>query len=65
MTILESIEKMDTLLTAETLSRLTGISPKTIYKSIKAGHLPAYRIGGIRIEPQDVVTWMRDRHTGK
>ena len=64
MTILENIEKMDTLLTVERLGRLTGTSPKTLYKAIKAGNLPAYHIGGsIRLEPSEVAVWLQDRHT--
>jgi excisionase family DNA binding protein len=65
MRILETLETTATLLSVEELSTLLGISVKTLYKTIKAGRLPAYRIGGIRIDPQDVVKWMRDRHTGK
>ena len=64
MIILETIEKMDTLLTVERLGRLTGTSPKALYKAIKAGTLPAYHIGGsIRLEPSEVAAWLRDRHT--
>jgi len=44
---------MDTLLTVERLGTLTDTSPKTLYKAIKAGTLPAYRIGGsIRLDHQ-------------
>lgn len=41
------------------------MSPKTIYKAIKTGRLPAYRLGGIRLDPTEVATWLRSRHTGK
>jgi excisionase family DNA binding protein len=58
MTIIETIENMDTLLTVEALGKLLAISPKTLYKVIKAGRLPAYRLGdSIRLEPSDVVKW--------
>ena len=63
MNIIETIETRDTLLTVEELSRLLAMSPKTLYKAIKAGGLGAYRIGGIRLDPHDVVDWLRKRHT--
>ena len=66
MTILETIESTDTLLDVETLGRLTATSPKTLYKAIQAGRLPAYRIGGsIRLDPSEIAEWLRDRHTKK
>ena len=55
---------MDTLLTVEALSTLASLSPKTLYKAVKRGSLPAYRIGGsIRLEPSEIVAWLRSRHT--
>jgi excisionase family DNA binding protein len=63
MRILENIENLTTLLTVEELGRLLSMSPKTLYKSIKAGRLPAYRLGGIRLDPHDVADWLRNRHT--
>ena len=64
MTLIETLENMNTALTVEVLSRLTAISPKTLYKAIKAGRLPAYRIGGsVRLDPAEVAQWLRDRST--
>ena len=65
MGILETIENMDTLMTVESLGKLLAMSPKTIYKAIKAGRLPAYRLGGIRLDPAEVANWLRNRHTAK
>ena len=64
MNILETIENRETALTVDELGTLLNSSPKTLYKAISAGHLPAYRIGGsIRLDPHDVAEWLRDRHT--
>lgn len=56
---------MDTLVSVDTLSKLLSTSRKTLYKAIQAGHLPAYRIGGIRLEPSEVAQWLRDRSSKK
>jgi excisionase family DNA binding protein len=65
ITILETIENRDTLLTVDELSKLLSMSGKTLYKAIKAGRLAAYRIGGIRLDPHDVADWLRNRRTKK
>jgi len=60
MTVAETIENMDSLLTVEVLSKLLSMSEKTLYKAIRSGKLPAYRLGGsIRLEPTEVVKWLR------
>ncbi len=64
MAIIETIENRETALTVDGLATLLNSSPKTLYKAISAGRLPAVRIGGnIRLDPQDVARWPRDRHT--
>jgi len=64
MNIIETIENRETALTVDELGTLLNSSPKTLYKAISAGRLPAYRIGGcIRLDPHDVAEWLRDRHT--
>lgn len=66
MSLIETIESMDTLLTVESLGILLSTSPKTLYKAVKAGRLPAYRIGGsIRLDPSEVAAWLRARHTAQ
>ena len=64
MNLLETIETCETALTVDELGNLLNTSPKTLYKAIKAGHLPAYRVGGsIRLDPKEVAEWLRSRHT--
>lgn len=65
MTIAETLESRKTLMTVEELSVLLSTSTKTLYKSIKAGKLPAYRLGGIRLDPREVAAWMHQRHTAQ
>ena len=65
MSIMDTIEKLDGMISVDELSRLLGVSSKTLYKAVKAGRLPAYRVAGIRLDPSDVARWLRDRHTGK
>jgi len=64
MTIIETLENTATLLTVEELSKLLALSPKTLYKAISAGRLPAYHIGGAkRLEPSEVAEWLHNRHS--
>jgi excisionase family DNA binding protein len=64
MTIIDMIESGKNALTVEQLANKVSKSPKTLYKAIKAGRLPAYRIGGsIRLDPHDVAEWLRKRRT--
>ena len=64
MTVVEKIEKMDSLLTVDVLSSMLTMSEKTIYKAIKSGRLPAYHLGGsIRLEPVEVAKFLRLRST--
>lgn len=64
MTLIEIIESNPNALTVEELATLVSQSPKTLYKAIDAGRLPAYRLGGsIRLDPHDVAEWLRNRRT--
>ena len=64
MTLIETIETRETALTVDELSHLINMSPKTIYKAIKAGRLPAMRIlGSIRLDPIETAAWLRSRCT--
>jgi len=66
MSIIETIETRTTPMTVAELGSILGRSPKTLYKAIKSGRLPAYRIGGaITLDPVEVVAWLKARHTGK
>lgn len=58
------IESKESALTIEELATMVGVSPKTLYKAVKTGRLPAYRIGGsIRLDPEDIADWLRKRRT--
>lgn len=64
MNLLETLETRETALTVDELGRLLNTSPKTLYKAVKSGRLPAYRVGGsIRLDPTEVAEWLRSRHT--
>ncbi|HUO14342.1 MAG TPA: helix-turn-helix domain-containing protein [Verrucomicrobiae bacterium] len=64
MSIIEMIETKESALTVEELATTVSVSPKTLYKAIKSGRLPAYRLGGsIRLDPHDVAEWLRCRRT--
>jgi len=44
------------------VSRLLGLSDRTVYQMVRDGRLPALRLGGRwRFQPQEVESWLRDR----
>ena len=52
------------LLTIKDVAALCRVSEKTIRRWIKAGDLPAARLGGqVRIRPRDLDIFIRDRLT--
>ncbi len=62
MTIIEIVESKPNAMTVEELATLVSQSPKTLYKAIKAGRMPAYRLNGsIRLDPHDIGEWLRKR----
>jgi len=64
MTLIEIIESKTNALTIGDLANLLNQSPKTLYKAVKSGRLPAYRVGGsIRLDPHDIAEWLRKRRT--
>lgn len=64
MSIIETVANRSTAMTIEELGTLLSQSVKTLYKAVRAGRLPAYRIGGsIRLDPTDVAEWLRNRRT--
>jgi excisionase family DNA binding protein len=60
------IGRRPTAITVERLAELLDCSPKTLYKAVKAGRLPAMRIGGvIRLDPKQTAAWIRQSSTVK
>jgi excisionase family DNA binding protein len=61
-----TIGKRRTAITIERACRTLGCSAKTLYKAVKAGRLPAMRIGGmIRLDPKETAAWIRQSSTVK
>lgn len=49
-------------ITTPQLSKMLNISPKTIYKMVKAGRIPAYKIGGaVRFDGRAIIDWLRQQ----
>ena len=64
MGIIELIESKTNAMTIEDLATIVSQSPKTLYKAVNRGTLPAYRLGGsIRLDPHDVSEWLRLHRT--
>jgi excisionase family DNA binding protein len=62
MDIIETIENFDHALKVEELANLVNISTKTLYRLIRAGKLPTFRIGGqVRLNPSITASWLRSR----
>ena len=62
MDIIETIGGYARALKVEELAELTQISAKTLYRQIRAGKLPAYRIGSqVRLDPEKTAEWLRSR----
>lgn len=58
------IESEQNAMTIDELATILTQSPKTLYKAVKRGSLPAFRIGGsIRLDRHDVAEWLRKRRT--
>ena len=54
------LEKMTQALRASELARILSTSKMTIYRLVKQGNIPYFRVGGlIRFDPQAVADWLR------
>jgi excisionase family DNA binding protein len=59
LSIKERLAKCQTALTAEDLSKLLAISEPTVYKMVKNGSMPHYRIATlIRFDPKQISEWL-------
>ena len=64
MGIIELIQSKQNAMTIEELATMLSQSPKTLYKAVNRGSLPAFRLGGsIRLDPHEVAEWLRKRRT--
>jgi excisionase family DNA binding protein len=62
MTILEQIEQRSSALKVNELAEILQVTPQHIYRLASAGLIPCFRIeGAIRLDPQEVATWLRSR----
>jgi excisionase family DNA binding protein len=54
------LEKMTQALRASELAKILSTSKMTIYRLVKQGAIPYFRVGGlIRFDPQAVADWLR------
>jgi len=61
-TLADMIENYQRALTVEEFAELVRISEKTVRRQIRAGKIPAYRIGTlVRLDPAQTAEWMRER----
>lgn len=52
----------DQILTLKELSKLLRAHPSTIYRLVKRGQIPSFRVGGeLRIRRDDIQRWMAER----
>ena len=66
MKLAEQIEAMEQALTVEQLASLLQCSKKALYKMIKRGTLPCFRIGAmLRFDPEVTAQWLRSRSVGE
>ena len=60
--IAEQIEASRSALTAQELSSLLQVAPKTIYRLAKAGRIPSFKIGNaLRFDPKQMARWLREK----
>lgn len=64
MDIPETIETHNGAWTVNALAQLLGVSTKLLYKLIRQGRLPAFRIGTlVRLNPKTTGEWFRSQQT--
>jgi excisionase family DNA binding protein len=58
------VESRQAAWTVEEFARLLKTSTKYIYKQVRYGMLPAYKVGSmLRLDPKTTASWLRSRMT--
>jgi excisionase family DNA binding protein len=62
MTLIESIAARKNALTVEGLAELLNCSEEKLYKDVKKGKIPHFKLGSmIRFDPQKIAAWLQER----
>ena len=60
LSLADRIERIGRALTANELAEMLTVSKITIFKQVKAGRIPSFRIGTcVRFDPRSVAQWLR------
>ena len=60
--VFEQLLQCQKLLTAQELSGIVNIKPKTIYSYVEHGLIPHYKIeSNVRFRGREIADWLRDR----
>lgn len=66
MDVFQQIESSKTFLSVETLAHLLDVSENLIRKQIRLRKLVCVRVGDlIRLNPSDIVAWLRARSSAR
>ena len=66
MKLADQIAAMGQALTVQQLAALLRCSKKALYKMVKRGTLPSFRLGSmVRFDPDVTAQWLRSRSVGK
>lgn len=66
MKLADQIAAMGQALTVEQLAELLQCSKKALYKMVRRGTLPSFRVGTmVRFDPEITAQWLRSRSFGK
>jgi excisionase family DNA binding protein len=64
--VFEALSAHKGCLTVPELANMLGVSKNGLYEQVKAGTLPALRIGTtVRLNPRTIASWLRERTTAK
>lgn len=66
MKLADQIAATGQALTVEQLAELLQCSKKALYKMVRSGTLPSFRVGTmVRFDPAITAQWLRSRSVGK